>query len=83
MGQWLGQVMLGMPDFFNGVSSFYYRAVWKPVFVWWPQRCNLTGQRIWLETAYQGEAMWTGPGTPVYEFRYHKNQEHLIWQLQQ
>ncbi len=64
-------------------DQFHARARWQLKFIWWPQQCELTGQRIWLELAYQGEAVWTGPGTPVYEFRYHKAQEHLIWQLKQ
>jgi hypothetical protein len=62
-------------------QAFYERAKWTLKFIWWPKRCNLSGQLLWFCYAYEGEAVWTGPGTPVYEFRYHKTVEHLIWFL--
>lgn len=76
--------MLGMPDSTESdYQAFYRRAVWQLKFVWWPRRCNLSQRWIWLCWAYQGTAIWTGPGDPVYEFRYHTPTEHLIWQLKQ
>ncbi len=64
-------------------DQFHARATWELKFCWWPQRCEITDQRLWLCLAYRGTAMWTGPGDPVYEFRYHTPTEHLIWQLKQ
>jgi hypothetical protein len=64
-------------------DAFYNRAYWRLTFLWWPQRSAITGRWLWLCRAYKGTAMWTGPGTPVFEFRYHQPKEHLIWSLKQ
>jgi hypothetical protein len=69
-------------DRLNG--AFYMRAQWQLCRVIWPQRCEITGQRLWPGTlAYRGRAVWTGPGTPVVEELWHDRQEHLIWQLKE
>jgi hypothetical protein len=75
----LGQVIPipGMSD----DTAFYNRAYWQQQFMWWPRRSALTGRWLWLRRVYVGTAMWTGPGTPVFEFRYHEPGEHLIWSL--
>ena len=64
-------------------DQFHARARWALKFCWWPTRCEITGRRLWLCNAYLGEAVWTGPGEPVYEHRWHASTEHLIWQLKQ
>ena len=79
MGQRLGQVM-PIPGMAND-DSFYNRAYWRLTILWWPRRSALTGRWLWLRQVYEGTAMWTGPGTPVFEFRYHEPAEHLIWSL--
>ena len=43
---------------------------WELKFAIWPRRCYYTNKRIWLKTAYMGTAMITGPGTPVFEYRW-------------
>jgi len=63
------------------LRSFYLKAEWKLRFAWLPHRCMITNRRVWLEFAYCGTAMWTGPGDPVYETQWHNKQEHLIWAL--
>jgi hypothetical protein len=65
----------------TGYDSFYDRAYWKLKFLWVPKRSYLTNKWLWLRNVYEGTAMWTGPGTPVIEFRYHEPDEHLIWRL--
>ena len=62
---------------FNG------RAYWRLRFLWWPRRSALTGRWLWLCNAYEGIAMYAGPGEPVFELRYHETIEHLIWSLKQ
>ena len=81
MGQRLGQVM-PIPGMAND-DAFYNRAYWHLRFLWLPKRSALTGRWLWLYRVYEGIAMWTGPGTPVFEFRYHEPAEHLIWKLKQ
>lgn len=62
-------------------SSFYRRAGWELKFSFWPRRCLISNKLIWLKYGYKGTAMWTGPGTPVYEYQWHDITEHLIWKL--
>jgi hypothetical protein len=64
-------------------DSFHDRAYWRKKFLWWPKRSELTGRWLYLRPVYEGTAMWTGPGDPVFEFRYHETREHLIWKLKQ
>ena len=69
----------GMDD-----GSFYIRAEWKLYWVTWPQRCEISRRRLWPGTqAYRGRAEWTGPGTPVIEYKWHDQKEHLLWQLKE
>ena len=65
------------------LGHFYWKADWKEQFAWWPQRCTKSGRRIWLEQAYRGTAVYTGPGEPAYEHHWHTKEEHLLWLLTQ
>jgi len=60
---------------------FYHRCQWKLDFLWRPRRCSLTKKILWLEQAYCGTVMWTGPGEPVFEHVWHDYDQHLIWIL--
>jgi len=62
-------------------ESFYRKAVWRERFAWWPRRCNISNKRIWLKKCMMGVAMWTGPGEPVFEFKWHDSKEHLFFLL--
>lgn len=65
-------------------ALFYIRAEWKLCRVLWPCRCEISGRRLWPGTlAYRGRAMYTGPGEPVFETRWHDRTEHIIWQLKE
>ena len=82
MGQRLGQVMSPIPGMdWSDDDAFYRRAYWRLKFLWLPKRSALTGCWLYLCRVYEGTAMWTGPGDPVFEFRYHEPREHLIWKL--
>lgn len=63
--------------------SFYRKAIWREQFAWMPRRCNLSNKRIWLKKCMMGVAMWTGPGDPVFEFKWHDMKEHVFWMLKQ
>lgn len=54
---------------------------WKKYFCITPQKCHLTGERIWFKMCYRGVRVISGPGTPVYDYYYVKTDEFLIWQL--
>jgi hypothetical protein len=54
---------------------------WQLKFAVVPQRCAVSGQRIWLEHAYRGTRVITGPGTPVIEHYWINRNEFVIWRL--
>jgi hypothetical protein len=60
---------------------FYKKAVWYYKFAWLPHRCNITNRRIWLTCAYQGIAVYTGPGEPVFEKKWIGKEEFMIARL--
>ena len=65
----------------ESLRYFYQRAQWRRRFAWLPHRCLLTNERIWLEFAYRGTAVWTGPGDPVLEHQWHRTKHHVVWLL--
>lgn len=68
-------------DNVQSYDLFWDRAVWELKFLLWPEKCELTGKRLWLRFAYKGTAVWSGPGDPAYEVRYRDKIEHLMWIL--
>lgn len=52
-------------------------------FAWFPEKCNLSGKRIWLKMGYRLTRIITGPGDPIFEYRWHDKNEHIIWKLRQ
>ena len=62
-------------------ESFYRRAVWVKRFAWWPKRCDCSGSWLWVQQVMMGVAMYTGPGDPVFEFRWHSAKEHVVFLL--
>ena len=59
-------------------DPFYSRAFWKLKFAWLPKRCDASNKLIWFETAYLGTMMITGPGTPVFEYRWLTKQDFIV-----
>ena len=62
-------------------QAFYNRAQWSMKFAILPYRCDVTKKIIWLQYAYRGVAIWTGPGDDAVEVRWHDCHEHLIYTL--
>ena len=62
-------------------TYFYSKAVWVKRFAWWPKRCDCSGRWLWLQRVMMGVAMYTGPGDPVFEFRWHDAKEHVMFLL--
>jgi hypothetical protein len=79
MSKWYYQHFSEMDEYHMDI--FYERAQWRKVFLCWPRQCSLSGKTLWLQWAYLGTAMWTGPEDPVFEHRYHEKHNHLIWAL--
>ena len=59
-------------------NDFVNRAIWYVKFAWRPQRCWISNRLIWLELAYKGTAMWTGPGDPIFEYHWVNKNEYLV-----
>ena len=60
---------------------FENRTIWRLKFALLPKKCDLTGKTIWFKIAYKGTAVWTGPGAPIQEDKWHGKLEHLVWQI--
>jgi len=54
---------------------------WQLKFAVVPHRCAVSGQQIWLESAYRGTRIVTGPGTPIVEHFWINRSEFVIWRL--
>ena len=50
-------------------------------FAWLPERCNLTGKRLWFVKAYRLTRIITGPGESIFEYRWHDKNTHIMWLL--
>jgi hypothetical protein len=50
-------------------------------FTLWPRTCHLTGKTLWLKNVYKQTAMITGPGDPVFEYRWYDRNEFLTARL--
>ena len=54
---------------------------WQLKFAVVPHRCAISGQRIWLEYAYRGTRIITGPGDSIVEHFWIGRNEFMIWKL--
>lgn len=59
-------------------DAFWSRAVWRYKFSLWPKRCKISRKYIWLQYAYQGIAVWAGPGEPAIECGWLTSEEYLL-----
>lgn len=50
-------------------------------FTLWPRTCHLTGKTLWLKNVYKQTAMITGPGEPIFEYRWYDRNEFLTARL--
>ena len=66
---------------YDFLESFFERANWQLKFALLPRRCMFSDKIIWLELAYRGVGIWTGPGDSIIETRWATKDEYLIWRL--
>lgn len=45
------------------------------------RKCYISGKSILFKRAYRQTAMWTGPGTPVFDYRWYDKDEFLLAKL--
>jgi hypothetical protein len=67
----------------QGRDDWFYRKCigWQLRFALFPKRCDITNRLIWLEYAYRGTAVLTGPGDSIVEHRWHDRHEHIIFKI--
>lgn len=46
-----------------------------------PRRCHYSNKLLMFKRCYKGTAMWTGPGTPVFEHRWVDKHEWLLQRI--
>lgn len=71
---------LSDPDSYSD-KRFLERAWLNFKWCWWPQRCHVSGQWMWLTHAYRAMYVITGPGDPCIWFRWYSRKEMLILKL--
>lgn len=60
-------------------DSFKRRCIgWELTFCLWPRRCYYTKKLLWLKKAYMGVSMLTGPGEPIFDYRWVHRKEFLF-----
>ena len=69
-----------MPDDYNE-QRFLSRAWTYLKFLFWPKQCHVSGQWMWLTTAYRADYVITGPGEPAVWTRWYSTTEFLILKL--
>jgi hypothetical protein len=67
------------PIYYNSNDGFKRRCIGTEFkFVWFPKKCHFTGKVLWLQNAYKQTSMLTGPGDPIFEYRYYDKNEFLV-----
>ncbi len=67
-----------IPGMDEEYDVFYGRATWELKFFLWPRRCYYSDQWIWMKSGYKGTRMITGPGDPVFLYRWVTKEEFLV-----
>jgi hypothetical protein len=62
-------------------DAFYWKAKWKCRFVLSPKRCEISKKIIWLEYAYKGTAIWSGPDGNIVEYHWVTKEEFIVGRL--
>jgi len=62
-------------------DPFWDRASWQYKFAIFPKRCNISKKTIWFKYAYKGTRMITGPGEPIFEYRWLTKEEFVVARL--
>ena len=69
---------------YNGIGiydPFWNRAIWQYKFAIFPEQCNISKKTIWFKYAYKGTRIITGPGEPVFEYRWLTKEEFVVSRL--
>jgi len=60
-------------------DAFKRRCIgWELKFILWPRQCHYSKKWLWLKNAYLGVSMLTGPGEPIFEYRWCDKNQYLF-----
>ena len=63
-------------------QAFKRRCIgWDLQFSLLPRRCHYTKKFLWFKFAYIGTSMLTGPGEPIFEYRWCDKKEYLFLKI--
>jgi hypothetical protein len=63
-------------------QAFKRRCIgWELKFSLLPRRCYYTGKYLWFKFAYIGVSMLTGPGEPMFDYRWCDRKEYLFLKI--
>ena len=63
-------------------ETFKRRCIgWELKFSFIPRRSYYTGKYLWLKKAWRGTALLTGPGEPIFNYRWCGREELLFLKL--
>lgn len=62
-------------------NSPNYNFNWNKRIAWLPKRCYVSNKRIWLRTGMEGVRMITGPGEPIFVYKWLDHNPYLIEKL--
>lgn len=71
-----------MDSLMTSHETFKRRCIgWQLEYSLLPRRCFYTGKILWLQLAYKGVSMLTGPGEPIFEYRWCERHEYLLLKI--
>ena len=56
-------------------------AGWEVKYSLWPRRCYYTEKLLWFTLAYRGTSILTGPGEPIFEYRWCNKESYLFLKI--
>jgi hypothetical protein len=71
-----------MPIPFMDDDGFIRRCVgWEVQRSILPRRCYYTNKSLWFRRAYKGTSVLTGPGDPIFDYRWVDAKEYLFLKI--
>ena len=71
-----------MPIPFMDDDGFIRRCVgWELRWSFLPRKCFYTKRLLWFKRAYMGTSMLTGPGDPIFDYRWVDQKEYIILKI--
>jgi hypothetical protein len=63
-------------------DGFVRRCVgWQLQWCLLPRRCFYTNRLLWFKQAYMGTSILTGPGDPIFDYRWIDRKEYLFLKI--